>query len=186
MEYTVRGILQARIPEWVAFPFSKGSGLPHYKWILYQLSHKGSPRILEWITYPFSSRSSRPRNRTRVSCIAGRFFTSWNPRILEWVASPFSSRSSWPRNQKWVSCIQDQFLTNWAIREALVYSLLPGKERINTFGKTLNYFKNNRKDLSILFLENGLLLRKTALICYWFFLIGLQGNSNYFSTFPSL
>ena len=28
-------------------------GLPHYWWILYQLSHKGSPRILEWVAYPF-------------------------------------------------------------------------------------------------------------------------------------
>ena len=42
--YTVHGILQARILEWVAFPFSRGS--------------------------------SRPRNQTRVSCIAGRFFTN--------------------------------------------------------------------------------------------------------------
>src|SRR5574339_100952 len=33
-------------------------GLPHFGQILYQLSHKGSPRILEWIAYPFSSRSS--------------------------------------------------------------------------------------------------------------------------------
>jgi len=24
-------------------------GLPHCRWILYQLSHKGSPRILEWV-----------------------------------------------------------------------------------------------------------------------------------------
>ena len=35
-------------------------GLPYFKQILYQLSHKGSPRILEWAAYPFSSRSSRP------------------------------------------------------------------------------------------------------------------------------
>ena len=33
-------------------------GLLHCKWILYQLSHKGSPRILEWVAYPFSSGSS--------------------------------------------------------------------------------------------------------------------------------
>ena len=46
-------------------------GLPHCRWILYQLSHKGSPRILEWVAYPFSSGSSQPRNQTRVSCIAG-------------------------------------------------------------------------------------------------------------------
>ena len=41
-----------------------------------QLSHKGSPRILEWVAFPFASRSSQPRNQTRVSCIAGGFFTS--------------------------------------------------------------------------------------------------------------
>ena len=39
-------------------------GLPHCGLILYQLSHKGSPRILEWVAYPFSSISSRPRNQT--------------------------------------------------------------------------------------------------------------------------
>ena len=33
-------------------------GLPHGRQILYQLSHKESPRILEWVAYPFSSRSS--------------------------------------------------------------------------------------------------------------------------------
>ena len=51
-------------------------GLPYSRWILYQLSHQGSPRILEWVAYPFSSRSSRPRNRTGVSCIPGGFFAS--------------------------------------------------------------------------------------------------------------
>ena len=33
-------------------------------------------RILEWVAFPFSRRSSQPRNRTRVSCIAGGFFTN--------------------------------------------------------------------------------------------------------------
>ena len=33
------------------------SGLPHCRWICYQLSHKGSPRRLEWVAYPFSSGS---------------------------------------------------------------------------------------------------------------------------------
>ena len=27
-------------------------GLPHCRQVLYQLSHKGSPRILEWVAYP--------------------------------------------------------------------------------------------------------------------------------------
>ena len=80
---SVHRILQARILEWVAFLFSRWStqglnpDLPYCRWILYQLSHKGSPRILEWVAYPFSSRSNWPRNQTGVSCIVGGFFTKW-------------------------------------------------------------------------------------------------------------
>ena len=48
-------------------------GLLHCRQILYQLSHKGSPRILEWVPYPFSRRSSWPRSWTRVSCIVNWF-----------------------------------------------------------------------------------------------------------------
>ena len=44
-------------------------GVLHCGLILYQLSHKGSPRILEWVAYPFSRGSSWPRNRTRVSAL---------------------------------------------------------------------------------------------------------------------
>ena len=97
MDHRAHGLLQARILEWVAFPFSRESsqtkgwaqifptqglnpGLSLYRWILYQLSHKGSPRILKWIAYPFSRGSSHPRNWTGVSCIAGRFFTNWTIR----------------------------------------------------------------------------------------------------------
>ena len=47
MDYTVHGILQARILEWAAFPFSRGSSQPrdrtqvlHCKQILYQLSNQ--------------------------------------------------------------------------------------------------------------------------------------------------
>jgi len=83
MDYTVHGILQARILEWVAFPFFRGSSQPggltqvsRNAGRFYQLSHKGSPRILEWVAYPFSSGSSRPRDQPRVSCIAGEFFTN--------------------------------------------------------------------------------------------------------------
>ena len=47
-DYTFHGILQARIQEWVAFPFSRGS--------------------------------SQPMDRTQVSHITGRFFTSWATR----------------------------------------------------------------------------------------------------------
>ena len=85
MDYTVHEILLARILEWVASLFSRGifptqglnPGLLHWRQILYQLSHKGSPIILEWVAYPFSGGSSWPRNLTGVSCIAGGYFTNW-------------------------------------------------------------------------------------------------------------
>ena len=32
--------------------------------------------ILEWVAIPFFRGSSQPRDRTRVSCTAGRFFTA--------------------------------------------------------------------------------------------------------------
>ena len=60
-------------------------GLPHCRLILYQLSHKGSPRILEWVAYLFSSGSSWPRNWAGVSCITGRFFTNWAIREVLWM-----------------------------------------------------------------------------------------------------
>ena len=87
--------------------------LPHCRRILYQLSHKGSPRILEWVAYPFCRGSSWPRNWTRVSCIAGGFFTNWamrKPILLEkrrkwrtwrfkWSLSKDSN--SFPLSNKW-------------------------------------------------------------------------------------
>ena len=73
-------ILQARILEWVAFPFSRGSSQPRDRTqasrivgrFFYQLSHKGNPRVLEWVAYPFCSGSSQPRNPTGVSCIVAQ------------------------------------------------------------------------------------------------------------------
>ena len=44
------------------FPTQRSDpGLPHCRWILYQLRHQGSPRILEWVAYHFSRDSSQPR-----------------------------------------------------------------------------------------------------------------------------
>ena len=55
-------------------------GLPNCRRILYCLSQQGSPKILEWVAMPYSRGSSRPSDRTRVSCTAGGFFTSWATR----------------------------------------------------------------------------------------------------------
>ena len=65
MDYTVHGLLQARIMECVAFSFSRGifptqgsnPGPLHCRWILYQLSHshKGSPSEEGRLAEQFSS-----------------------------------------------------------------------------------------------------------------------------------
>ena len=39
-------------------------------------------RVLEWIAISFSRGSSPPRNRTRVSLIAGRHFTIWATFVI--------------------------------------------------------------------------------------------------------
>ena len=69
MDYTVHGILQTRILEWVSFPFS-------------------------WV---FPNPGIEPRSPTlQVDSLPAE--SPGNPRILEWVAFPFSRGSSWPRN----------------------------------------------------------------------------------------
>ena len=66
-------------------------GLLYCRQILYQLSHQGNSRIMEWVAYPFSRGSSQPRNRTSVSCIAGRFLPSEPPGKSELLYTQFSS-----------------------------------------------------------------------------------------------
>ena len=58
------GVGSCSLPQRIFPTQESNQGLLHCRWILYQLSHKGTPRILEWVAYPFSSRSSRSRNRT--------------------------------------------------------------------------------------------------------------------------
>ena len=58
-------------------------------------------RILEWVAISFSRGSSQPRDRTRVSCTAGRFFTNWATREKE-------------RKVKLLSLVQ-LFATPWTV-----------------------------------------------------------------------
>ena len=83
------------------FPAQKSNpGRLHWKWILYQLSHKRSPRTLEWVAFPFSRQYSRPSNQNQVSCIALKihksphlswsFSSIWH--VNRWVNSGNSKR----------------------------------------------------------------------------------------------
>ena len=92
MDYTVHGVLQARILEWVAFPFSRGT--------------------------------SQPRNRTRVSCIAGGLFTSWATREV----SPHRCISWWQLHPSSDSGQQPWHYLGFLL---LSHTLLPGHQEIS-------------------------------------------------------
>ena len=49
-------------------------------WTIYTVYGILQARTLEWVAFPFSRGSSQLRDWTQVSCIVGRFFTSWDIR----------------------------------------------------------------------------------------------------------
>ena len=66
MDCIVHGVAESDTTEQLSLSIYQGifpthgsnPGLPHCRRILYQLSHKGSPRILEWVDFSFSRGSS--------------------------------------------------------------------------------------------------------------------------------
>ena len=64
-------------------------------------------RILEWVAISFSRRSFRPRDRTQVSCIAGRCFTLWATREAPNKAKPIPN---YLLKQLWISMLQKEYL----------------------------------------------------------------------------
>ena len=95
---TVHGILQARIVEWIAISFSRGSsqptqglnaGLQHCRSILYLLSHKGGP-----VKRVVSPKEGFPAGSDgkESACNAGDLgFSPWVGKILwrrKWQLTP--------------------------------------------------------------------------------------------------
>ena len=58
---------------------SRWKSLSHV-WLFVTVHGVLQARILEWVAFPFSRGSSQLRDGTHVSCIPGRFFTSWATR----------------------------------------------------------------------------------------------------------
>ena len=83
-------------------------GLLPCRQIRYQLSHKGSSGA----AYPFSSGSSRPTNQTGISCIAGRFFTSWAIRehLTSNLMHPLSDSFRFVQPYEWFPIIHGSFI----------------------------------------------------------------------------
>ena len=141
LDYTFHVILQARILEWVAFPFSKGSSQPRMEPRSPALQvdslpaePQGKPKNIGVGSHLFSRGSSRPKikqgyteNRVAVtteeeaaaqSCPAlcdpvdDTVPGRLQARILEWVAFPFSRGSSQPRDLTQVSRTAGVFFTS--------------------------------------------------------------------------
>ena len=90
MDYSVHGILEASILEWVAFPS------------LGDLPNPGiNPRSP---SLQVDSLPAEPQGKPKNTGVGSLY--------------PFSRGSSWSRNQIGISCIAGRFLTNWAIMVA--------------------------------------------------------------------
>ena len=94
-------------------------------------------RILQWVAIPFSKGSSWLRDRTQVSCIAGRLFTVWATREpWELTSTPRHGNAwaLWPREWSGRRTISQEILqldlscgfwTHPAWHEKYSHSLLP-------------------------------------------------------------
>ena len=117
--------------------------LPCCRQIIYQLSHKGSPRILEWVAIP--SPGDLP-DLPGVSCIAGGFFTNWSTRetLVNWLVTSISS---------------DDLLLDMQIIEIFYFLSL-----------TCNHYSGHVKLFEFLFLKSLLnLLQHCFWFVFWFF-----------------
>ena len=94
MNYTVHGVFQARILEWVAVPFSRGSSQPRKQTRVFTLHVDSLPVELP----------GKPKVKVTQLCLIlcdpmdYTVHGILEARILEWVAVPFSRGSSQPRD----------------------------------------------------------------------------------------
>ena len=154
---SVHGILQERIVEWVAMPFSRGpsqskeqTSTSCFSWIadrfFYQLSHQGRPRILEWVVYPFSRGSSWSRNQIGISCIAGGFFTSLATREAHICIYIYTDTSMWnsPIERSeftiLVLIIKRAFVSVWCCQMKVNSKMKEVQSQFNVFAASLRTY----------------------------------------------
>ena len=91
MDYTLHRLLQARILEWVAMPFSRGSSQPRGQM---QVSHFAGGFFTIWANrevLPLWSSSNFVGRGTQFKCFLNLCFPSSNPNKLKINASLFQS-----------------------------------------------------------------------------------------------
>ena len=106
---SVHGILQARILEWVAIPFSRGSSRPRDQTQVSRIAGgyfticatREAPEVKVLVALSCPTLCHPMDCSLPGSSVHGIL----QARILQWVAIPFSRRSSRPWDQTQVSCI---------------------------------------------------------------------------------
>ena len=126
MDYTVHGIHQARILEWVAFPFPRGSSQP---WDQTQVSHIAGGLLTSWATreaqeyFPSPAELPDPRIEPGSPALqADSFQLSYQGSLLEhclkrrvpllWPITP--QRPHLLKPSDWVSRFQHMNLVIWS------------------------------------------------------------------------
>ena len=135
MDYEVHGILQARILESVAFPFSRGSSQPRDQTQVYRTAGRfftswttRKAHELRGATILLKPTHAKSLQSCLILCdptgcsLPGSFVHGiLQARILEWIAMPSSRGSPQPRDQIQVSHIAYGFFIIWATRKAQEY-----------------------------------------------------------------
>ena len=99
-------------------------------------------RVLKWVAISFSWGSSQLRDRTQVSCIAGRFFTDWATReapLVLWIYRVLPRKCT-DHNKHPLPTTQEKTLhmdiTRWSTPKSdWLYSLQPKMEKLYTLSK---------------------------------------------------
>ena len=132
---SLHGILQARILEWVAISFSRGSSQPR-DWtcvsciagrfftiwvtgetLIHNMKLHIKYNLMHYLCMKVKVAQSHPTLRDPTDCTVHGILQA---RILEWVAFTFRG-STQPRDQTQVSLIAGRFFTSWPTREAQEY-----------------------------------------------------------------
>ena len=136
--FSVHGILQARILEWVAMPTTgdlPNPGIKPMPFTFHALAGGFFTTSATWkdqCVYSEWSRSAVsnslwPHGRSLPGSSVHGIFQA---RILEWLAISFSRGSSQPRDRTQVSCIVGRHFIVWATREARMLLLLRRFSRV--------------------------------------------------------
>ena len=116
--FSVHGIFQTRILEWVAISFSRGSSQPRDQ---IQISCIAGRLLTGWAMREVQKSESESCSVMYSLRPHGLVHEILQAGILEWVAFIFSRGCSWNRDWSQVARVAGRFFTSWATREAHLY-----------------------------------------------------------------